>query len=201
MQQGQSSQATVTQQPAPVSDAEQEINIDLLRRLDEAAASNVTLSNLLRLTAQGEASESQVETLKLFIQELAEITASNSSYPPPNAAPYLSQQAPPVTIQDFDLIVQFSEDRLNQWLFPRGPVYFEEVTASSEDSTRAPDFLVHTCIPFNKAMLSPHSSPQIATIRLKSPPAALIDTLRRWVGSEDQMEQHRQRLERMVRGY
>jgi hypothetical protein len=113
-------------------------------------------------------------------------------------------------VKPFDLVIEFAENPSERWIFPREHVVCERLLDSTNIDA-AYDILISTCVPFTAGAsahdgisaeskqggLSPQD-PQLVTFRLKRAPIAVWDTVSRWAGGEEIMEQNRKFLEGLV---
>ncbi|PFH54877.1 hypothetical protein AMATHDRAFT_134605 [Amanita thiersii Skay4041] len=188
----------------------------LINQVNTAASSNPILANLLQLAAAGKATPDQLKTLGLLIQSLASpdaaaiasgaVAQTQTTNQMPSSLPVTR---PPV--KPFDIVIEFHELPNERWLFPRGPATCERILDSSATDA-AYDTILTTCIPFEKPtsendlptidQLESNISkgaakpvtPQVVKFRLKKAPLAVWDTLRRWMGSEQDMNKHQEYL-------
>ena len=72
---------------------EPEVTPALIARVNEAAATNPTLHNLLQIAAAGDASMDQLRTLGFFIQQLAAVQQQQAQAQPPPSTSFLGAQA------------------------------------------------------------------------------------------------------------
>ncbi|KAF5384881.1 hypothetical protein D9615_001315 [Tricholomella constricta] len=192
----------------------------LINQVNSAASSNPTLANLLQLAAAGMATPEQLKTLGLLIQSLA--TSESTQVLPPSlaASPALpplpttssapaATVSPPAPIKEFDLVFEFRESSSERWIFPRGLVTCERVMDSpTTDATS--HTVIKTCLPFSQAntLVNPGTeqpspadakkeAPQVVSFCLKRTPFSVWDTISRWAGGEQKMEQSRLKLEAM----
>ncbi|KAJ7225264.1 hypothetical protein GGX14DRAFT_349087 [Mycena pura] len=175
----------------------------LINRVNAAAASNPTLANLLQVAAAGRASAEQLKTLGLLIQSLAVpesaqalLSAANLSNSSATAQSH--SQAPTTTVKDFDLVLQYYETSYERWILPRGPVICEKV-ADTRTVELAYDIALTLALQLPQAQGSTSTTdkppPQVVTIRLKRPPPAIWETIWRWVGGEEKLNENRTILE------
>jgi hypothetical protein len=181
----------------------------LINRVNTAASANPTLSNLLQLAAAGHASPDQLKTLGLLIQSLANMEELSVATQQPLTAVDHYQRPPPV--KDFDLVLEFREAPAERWVFPRVPVYGERKSIPSTTNA-SHDILLTMCIPFDVAKnaafdvsqqpnleSSTESSVQhVVTLCLKEAPAAIWDTIYRWIGGEDKLKSNKTQLDSLV---
>ncbi|KAJ7596636.1 hypothetical protein C8J56DRAFT_773286, partial [Mycena floridula] len=160
-----------SQNPTPLT-----LSSTLISQINEAATNNPSLSNLLQLAAQGEATTDQLETIGIFIKSLAQAAASTPLSPP---------------VKEFDLVIEFSEAPSNRWLIPRGPVFYE---------TQIDDVIITTRIPFPERpdSISKDTPPQVTTFCLKRSSLALRDTVIRWAGDQKKMANSRKILDQIA---
>ena len=110
-------------------------------------------------------------------------------------------------VKEFDLVLEFREMPTDRWVFPRGPVVYEKAMDEVNiiSSLSGCDALVKTILPFNtpigssfsaattqalSATTSPIEKPfHIVTFRVRKTPLALWDTLSRWAGGKEKMQQ------------
>lgn len=188
----------------------------LINQVNAAASSNPILANLLQLAAGGKATADQLKTLGLLIQSLA--TPENTQLVPPSALaaapiqpplPAISQAPlpPALPIKEFDLVIEFREAPSERWIFPRGPVTCERVL----DPLASYNILITAALPFPKVNeLSPvvdqaspvvpeDESPQVVTFCLRRTPSTIWDTVSRWAGNEQKMQENKKILDALVR--
>ncbi|KIM70186.1 hypothetical protein SCLCIDRAFT_6461 [Scleroderma citrinum Foug A] len=181
----------------------------LVTQVNQAAASNPTLANLLQLAVAGKASADQLKTLGLLIQSLADSPATEANVaqsstgpaqpkaqPDPNtttapAAPQYQLQPP----REFDLVLEFKEVPTDRWTFPRGPAKCEFISMPGFSGAFG-DVLLTTVLPFTSASAQPGTigseatseaqsvAKRIVTFRFKSASTAVWDTVSRWIGSQ-----------------
>lgn len=192
----------------------------LINQVNSAASSNPTLANLLQLAAAGLATPDQLKTLGLLIQSLA-YSESAHPVPPPLTATQLPALAPssvitpPIApVKEFDLVLEFRESPNERWVFPRGLVTCER-TASEPAVNALCRAVIKTCLPFPKPAEPEPSSvsgeavplagpailePQLVTFILERTPLAIWDTMSRWAGDQEKLQQNKMKLDAMV-GY
>ncbi|KAG6911621.1 hypothetical protein DXG01_011924 [Tephrocybe rancida] len=193
----------------------------LINQVNSAASSNPTLANLLQLAAAGLATPEQLKTLGLLIQSLA--TSESTQPVPPSLAespvlpplPTLPMAAPPVApVKEFDLVLEFRENPVERWVFPRGLVTCERTTNSPATHALSRT-VIKACLPFPKpkplyhaAPLpeqpppanSPDDAPQVVTFVMDKTPLAVWDTISRWAGNQENLQQNRAKLEAIKPG-
>ncbi|KAF7436546.1 hypothetical protein PC9H_003379 [Pleurotus ostreatus] len=198
-----SAPAAAASQPAPLLSSLTSTTVTpaLIHQVNSAASTNPTLANLLQLAASGKASPNQLKTLGLLIQSLA--AASGTPY---QSTPTTDPPAPPVPtptppVKEFDLVIEFPECPYDRFLFPREHVVCERMTDAATPLSSYQDILIAVPIPFanstnTTATTNPAITPasQISTMRIKSAPAMLWDTISRWVGGEESLARNRQFL-------
>ncbi|KAG6840918.1 hypothetical protein C0991_003260 [Blastosporella zonata] len=189
----------------------------LINQVNSAASSNPTLANLLQLAAAGHASPEQLKTLGLLIQSLA---TSEATQPIPPSLP-ASSSLPPLPIlpstpaatvsvapvKEFDLVLEFRENPIDRWIFPRGVVTCER-TIDLPATHALSRTVIKACLPFSKPKISvstaseqPHpvnsldEVPQVAIFTLERTPLAVWDTISRWVGSPEKLQLNKTKLE------
>ncbi|KAJ7651741.1 hypothetical protein DFH06DRAFT_1207994 [Mycena polygramma] len=161
----------------------------LINQVNAAAASSPTLSNLLQLAAAGKGNAEQLKTLGILIQSLA--TAESPETAAANLMQSSAQPSPsvaPTTVKEFDLVLQYHETSYEKWILPRGPVICEKV-ADKRSSDLSYDIVLTMA-------LQPPTAAQklirsVVTIRLKCPPPAVWETIWRWVGGEEKINENR----------
>ncbi|KAI6112512.1 hypothetical protein EDD16DRAFT_1169420 [Pisolithus croceorrhizus] len=177
----------------------------LVSQVNQAAASNPTLANLLQLAVAGKASPDQLKTLGLLIQSLASSPSATvdstqpSTDPAPSKAhadsgtptlPTTSQYQLQTPTRDFDLVLEFRENPADRWTFPRGPSKCEFVTLPGISGAFG-DIILTTAIPFTalnatqgvEGVSETQTIPkQVVAFRFKSAGSAVWDTISRWVG-------------------
>ncbi|KAK7465352.1 hypothetical protein VKT23_005331 [Stygiomarasmius scandens] len=153
----------------------------LINKVNDAAASNPTLSNLLQVAAAGKANDDQLKTLGLLIQSLPQVSTHAANAVPP---------------REFDLVLEFREALSERWILPRGTSACERNTDSSADACDI-TLTCHTTLnrPASNGETSTHvpqNDPQLFTLKFNKAPVAVWDTLLRWVGGE---QKNRENLE------
>ncbi|KAJ7040400.1 hypothetical protein C8F04DRAFT_1083467, partial [Mycena alexandri] len=197
---GLGGQAPVMQHTSPLLSSLSSVTSitpNLINQVNAAAASNPTLANLLQIAAAGRATAEQLKTLGLLIQSLAspessEAISAANSMPSSSAQPH-RPVAPTPSVKEFDLVFQYYEASHERWILPRVPVICEKVA-----DARAPGLTYD--IVLTLALPSPRvtpTSPQIVTIRLRRPPPAIWETIWRWVGGEEKLNENRSILDNL----
>ncbi|KAI5997992.1 hypothetical protein EDD15DRAFT_2363825 [Pisolithus albus] len=179
----------------------------LVSQVNQAAASNPTLANLLQLAVAGKASPDQLKTLGLLIQSLASSpsAAVDSTQPSTDPArstaradsvtptlPTTSQYQLQTPTRDFDLVLEFRENPADRWTFPRGPSKCEFVTLPGISGPFG-DVILTTAVPFTalnaaagqgaEGVSETQTIPkQVIAFRFRSAGSAVWDTISRWVG-------------------
>ncbi|KAF9269929.1 hypothetical protein L218DRAFT_1071438 [Marasmius fiardii PR-910] len=198
------------------------ITPEVVNRVNSAAATNPTLANLLQLAAAGKASDGQLKTLGLLIQSLATTPPiyqipGMAAMPQPSTVPmtYLmhmvaassqtpitstsSTPVPQVPVQQehsFDVVIEFRENNTERWLLPRG---IASVVCSLETPTA---ITVTASLPFSKSKttsltaLTEDAEDHLIELELTNAPLAILESLRRWAGGEDRIEENRGMLNR-----
>lgn len=199
-----STSAAAVPQPAPLLSSLTSTTVTpaLIHQVNSAASTNPTLANLLQLAASGKASPNQLKTLGLLIQSLA--AANGTQYSATTPAP--PNPAPTLPVKEFDLVIEFPECPYDRFLFPREHVVCERMTNAAAPLSSYQDILIAAAIPFatpanTTAAANPTVTPasHISTMRIKSAPAMLWDTISRWVGGEETLARNRQFLSQIVR--
>ncbi|KAJ6621152.1 hypothetical protein B0H10DRAFT_1790444, partial [Mycena sp. CBHHK59/15] len=173
----------------------------LINQVNSAAASNPTLANLLQLAAAGKASPEQLKTLGLLIQSLAVPESSEALTSAANLMKSTPQAYPSAftdtSVKDFDLVFQFQETSYERWILPRGPVICEKV-ADTRTTEFAYDIVLTLALQLPGLSQGPpevantdKSASQVVSIRLKRPPPAIWETIWRWVGGEEKLNENR----------
>ncbi|KAG5644621.1 hypothetical protein DXG03_008099 [Asterophora parasitica] len=186
----------------------------LINQVNSAASSNPTLANLLQLAAAGMATPDQLKTLGILIQSLA--TAENTQGLPPAlaATPALPPlptapsapvvPPPPAPIKEFDLVLEFRESPSERWIFPRGLLTCERTRGCPATGVTTDIVIViKACLPFTQTNTpenpdteqSPVGKNEVVTFCIQRTSAAVWDTVSRWAGNEEKMEQNRLKLE------
>lgn len=212
--------------PSIDSSALASVSPALINQVNSAASSNPILANLLQAAAGGNATDEQLKTLGLLIQSLASRdSAANSSSQATQQQPSTSLPSsllvtqPPV--KPFDVVIEFCEMPNERWLFPRGPRVCERIL-DKVTTDAAYDVDITTCIPFAKApdattsstsatadqpvaetesQQKPEKTPYAVKLTLKKAPFTVWDTLRRWVGDEQEMSKHKEYLQNLVSSF
>ncbi|KAG5353659.1 hypothetical protein C0989_003796 [Termitomyces sp. Mn162] len=186
----------------------------LINQVNSAASSNPTLANLLQLAAAGLATSDQLKTLGLLIQSLA-TSEINQAVPSSLAAtptlPPLPTVTPIAPVKEFDLVLEFRENPNERWVFPRGLVTCERTTKlpAVNASSRT---VIKTCLPSSNLVtpeiipmpgqagpsVSPMVEvPQVVTFILEKTPLAVWDTISRWAGNQEKMQENKVKLDAM----
>ncbi|OCB87909.1 hypothetical protein A7U60_g5046 [Sanghuangporus baumii] len=170
----------------------------LIARVNEAAATNPTLHNLLQIAAAGDASIDQLRTLGFFIQQLAAVQqqqAQSTSSPttnflgtqqttPQSAFMQAANYSPPHVIpKKHDLILEFRENHTERFLVPREIVACEQEIQPSQ--TFRKDIVLYTFVPFLNDEIkfrasSSTSSRTPTVIRFLNVSDAIWETIRGW---------------------
>ncbi|KAI6047967.1 hypothetical protein EDC04DRAFT_39613 [Pisolithus marmoratus] len=177
----------------------------LVAQVNQAAASNPTLANLLQLAVAGKASADQLKTLGLLIQSLAGSPSAAVDTAEPSTdhtqskaraesgtptLPTTSQYQLQPPTKEFDLVLEFRENSIDRWTFPRGPTKCEFVTLPGISGPFG-DIILTTTVPFTfpsagqgaEGVSEIQTVPkQVVTFRFKSASSAVWDTVSRWVG-------------------
>ncbi|KAF8078855.1 hypothetical protein FPV67DRAFT_1663531 [Lyophyllum atratum] len=193
----------------------------LINQVNSAASSNPILANLLQLAAAGLATPEQLKTLGLLIQSLATSESSqvgtpslatSSTIPPlpsaPSATPTVTPPSP-APVKEFDLVLEFRESPSERWVFPRGLVTCQRIMDTPINDATS-HTVIKASVPFQKATTprnltteqtppddSDREVPQTVVFHLKKTPLAVWDTISRWAGNEQKMEQNRLKLEEL----
>ncbi|KAG6862140.1 hypothetical protein C0995_004222 [Termitomyces sp. Mi166 len=192
----------------------------LINQVNTAASSNPTLANLLQLAAAGLATPDQLKTLGLLIQSLATSEGTQPVLPPtvtPALPPLPTMTPASVTtpqiapVKEFDLVLEFRENPNERWVFPRGLVTCERTTNLPAVNALSRT-VMKVCLPFPKPVASeavpvpgeagPSISPtveepQVATLILERTPLAVWDTISRWAGNQEKLQQNKIKLDAM----
>lgn len=176
----------------------------LVAQVNQAAASNPTLANLLQLAVAGKASPDQLKTLGLLIQSLASSPSAAVDATQPSidftqskaradsgtpALPTTSQYQLQPPTRDFDLVLEFRENLIDRWTFPRGPSKCEFVSLPGISGSFG-DIILTTAVPFTfpnaqsvEGVPEVETTPkQVVSFRFKSASSAVWDTISRWAG-------------------
>ncbi|KAG1885460.1 hypothetical protein F4604DRAFT_1918160 [Suillus subluteus] len=190
----------------------------LINQVNVAALSNPTLANLLQLAASGNASMDQLKNLGVTIQQLASSSGVNldassmQSAQAQNTATAVANGAaspihPVYQTKDFDIVIEFRECPTDRWIFPRGPAVgnFTPVPGSMGSYG---EITLSTRVPFEQRTEVVLESQPDGQIRSKTPEprevvtftftgagAPVWDSILRWIGSEDKLEENRKILE------
>jgi len=211
----------------PALNAVTTITPNLINQVNLAASSNPILANLVQLAAAGKATAEQLKTLGLLIQSLASTeSAQLASLPISQSQPdeTLLVKSPSgiqdattsnSPVKEFDLVIEFREMPSERWLFPRGPVVYEKAVENDNDHdiiNTAYDTVIKTILPFDntssaaasgapplKGSLPIDDSRHVATFRLRKTPSRIWDTISRWAGSEEKVQQSQKIFDALVR--
>ncbi|KAI6031409.1 hypothetical protein BKA83DRAFT_671263 [Pisolithus microcarpus] len=145
----------------------------LVSQVNQAAASNPTLANLLQLAVAGKASPDQLKTLGLLIQSLASSPSAAVDSTQPSTDPTRSTA-------HFDLVLEFRENPADRWTFPRGPSKCEFVTLPGISGPFG-DIILTTAGAEGVSEIQTIPR-QVIAFRFKSAGSAVWDTISRWVG-------------------
>ncbi|KAL5494945.1 hypothetical protein ACEPAI_407 [Sanghuangporus weigelae] len=174
----------------------------LIARVNEAAATNPTLHNLLQIAAAGDASIDQLRTLGFFIQQLAAVQQQQAQSTSSSTTNFLgAQRTTPqsafmqaanyspshVISKKHDLILEFRENHIERFLVPREIVACEQEIQPSQ--TFRKDIVLYTFVPFlnNEIKFKSGSSTSSRTptvIRFLNVSDAIWETIRGWVNEE-----------------
>ena len=186
--------------------------------MNSAASSNPILANLLQLAAAGLATSDQLKTLGLLIQSLA--SSENTQSVPGSLSTLDGLQAIPsgattaqvsstAPVRPFDLVIEFHETSYERWIFPRGPVTYERIPLD----TSSFDTILKARLPFgrNRTLDAPATDPllqddfeesaQVVAFRAINTPLSLWDTITRWAGDQQRMEESKRILAAIVKLY
>ncbi|KAG1783491.1 hypothetical protein EV702DRAFT_1053863 [Suillus placidus] len=190
----------------------------LINQVNAAALSNPTLANLLQLAASGNASMDQLKNLGVTIQQLASSSGVNldassmqSAQAQNTATAVANGAALPIQsvyqTKDFDIVIEFRECPTDRWIFPRGPAAgnFTPVPGSMGSygditlSTRVP-FEQRTCVvlesqPDGQVRSKTPEPQEVVTFIFTGAGAPVWDSISRWIGSEEKLEENRKILE------
>ncbi|KAG1754848.1 uncharacterized protein EDB91DRAFT_1095847 [Suillus paluster] len=187
----------------------------LINQVNVAALSNPTLANLLQLAASGNASMDQLKNLGVTIQQLASSSgvsldaSSMQSTQAQNTATAVatgtaSYNQPVYQTKDFDIVIEFRECPTDRWIFPRGPAVgnFTPVPGSMGSYG---EVTLSTRVPFEQrpkvaleAQPDGQETPEaqeVVTFLFTGAGAPVWDSISRWIGSEDKVEENRKILE------
>ncbi|KAJ8516137.1 hypothetical protein ONZ45_g6519 [Pleurotus djamor] len=195
----------------------------LINQVNTAASTNPTLANLLQLAATGRATPDQLKTLGLLIQSLATVGSMNPSLEPGS----LQQPVRPFDLVlefpecPYDRFLfprcqvvceRMSNNTLSTYqdILIAAPIPFStETDASAPSTTAAPVPTTTTSTTTTTATATatatattatpPPVPPclQVATMRIKSAPVTLWETLSKWMGDEETVSRNRQYLSRL----
>ncbi|KAG6821411.1 hypothetical protein H0H93_014208 [Arthromyces matolae] len=177
----------------------------LINQVNAAASSNPTLANLLQLAAGGLATPDQLKTLGLLIQSLAEASQS-TAFQSPTPSSILTPSIPPV--KEFDLVLEFRENTTERWVFPRTTVTCQR-TQNSHTTHSLSQIVIKACVPFSTTSLpattpeqvSSPEEPQVVTFTLEHASLTVWDTISRWAGSQETLQQNKKPIEHVYLGY
>lgn len=213
------SQKTAAAAAAPLLsslDSSVTITPNLISQVNVAASSNPTLANLLQLAATGKALPEQLKTLGLLIQSLAGSIGTGGASPDPTGVASTSGQPQPditsrsttpasavalTPAKEFDLVIEFSENPSDRWIFPRSPIVIENVP-----QVGGMDILLTTGLPFSKQPLpgsgnhtqNEEAFEELVTFCFAKASPDIWSCLSRWAGAQDQMEITRKAFQRLV---
>jgi len=193
----------------------------LINQVNAAALSNPTLANLIQLAASGNASLDQLKNLGLTIQQLASSSGlSLDAYSTPSTAhttqaqnrattsesSTMSSTQPVYQTKDFDIVIEFRESSTDRWIFPRGPAVADFTPVPGSMGSYG-EITLSTRLPFEQeTKVAPESQPdgdvrsktpeprEVVTFRFTSAGAAVWDSVLRWIGPQDKVEENRKIL-------
>lgn len=186
----------------------------LINQVNAAAQSNPTLANLIQLAASGNASLDQLKNLGLTIQQLASSSGlSLDAYSIPSTTQAQNTATAVATsamssyhTKDFDIVIEFRESPTDRWIFPRGPAIanFTPVPGSMGSygeitlSTRLPFEQQTKVVPESQLEGdAPSKTPgtqELVTFRFTGAGAAVWDSVLRWIGPQDKVDENRKIL-------
>ncbi|KAG0707502.1 hypothetical protein DFH29DRAFT_994938 [Suillus ampliporus] len=190
----------------------------LINQVNAAALSNPTLANLLQLAASGNASMDQLKNLGVTIQQLASSSGVNldassmQSTQAQNTATAVahgtaSSNQPVYQTKDFDIVIEFRECPTDRWIFPRGPAVgnftpvpgsmgsYGEITLSTRVPFEQRPKVVLESQPDGQARSKTPEPQEVVTFLFTGAGAAVWDSILRWIGPEDKVEENRKILE------
>jgi hypothetical protein len=172
---------------------------ELVNRVNEAAAINPHLSDLIQAVATGCATPDQLRSLGVLIQSIPPTsTPAPDAIRQPTLPNYGSSQNAASAIHsradhEFDIVLEFREKSSTRWIFPRKPAICERIPSQSE---RNDDIRVTTVIhPQSESSQQEH----VVTFRFTNPPQDLWELLQRWSGGEEDMQKNETALRDIVR--
>jgi hypothetical protein len=190
----------------------------LINQVNAAALSNPTLANLIQLAASGNASLDQLKNLGLTIQQLASSSGlSLDAYSMPSAThaqntatavatSAVSSIRPAYHTKDFDIVIEFRESPTDRWIFPRGPAISNFIPVTGSMGSYG-EITLSTRLPFEQqTKVAPESQPEadaqpktpeaqeVVTFRFTGAGAAVWDSILRWIGPQDKVEENRKIL-------
>ena len=196
---------------------------ELINKVNYAASTTPALARLLRAAASGIATADEIRTLGYLIQSLATMDTDSAGSLPPSPLPeqqptsgvstgaayYKSYPTVP-PIREFDLVLEFSEAPSERWLFPRVPVCAQK-SPSTVNGYATYDIKLTAIVPFppahyDKTETSTLVEPTVVDLSLQyaqqlhldGAPAAVWDTINRWLGSEDKLKINKDAIDRLV---
>ena len=196
---------------------------ELINKVNYAASTTPALARLLRAAASGIATADEIRTLGYLIQSLATMDTdpAGSSSPSPlleqqptfgvsTATAYYKSYPTVPPVREFDLVLEFNEAPSERWLFPRVPVYVEK-SPSTVHGYATYDIKLTTIVPFPPAnydktetSTTDASSSVDLTLQhaqqfnLDGAPAAVWDTINRWLGGEEKVRANKEAIDRLV---
>ncbi|EJD03633.1 uncharacterized protein FOMMEDRAFT_27563 [Fomitiporia mediterranea MF3/22] len=201
--QASSSASVPSDLPPPLPEPSLDVTPALIAQVNEAAATNPTLHNLLQIAAAGEASMDQLRTLGFFIQSLAAAQQQapvlmppttnflgNQPATPTSAFAQASQYSPPHTApKKSALVLEFRENHTERFIVPREIIACEQEIPNTE--TFRKDIVFYTFVPFLndeakfKAFLASNKADGTpSVIRFLGVSDALWESIRNWVNEE-----------------
>ncbi|KAG2076862.1 hypothetical protein BDR04DRAFT_1227612 [Suillus decipiens] len=190
----------------------------LINQVNTAALSNPTLANLLQLAASGNASMDQLKTLGVTIQQLASSSGVNldassmQSAQAQNTATAVANGAalpiqPVYQTKDFDIVIEFRECPADRWIFPRSPAVgnftpepgsmgsYGKITLSTRVPFEQRTKVVLESQPDGQVRSKTPEPQEVVTFMFTGAGAPVWDSILRWIGSEDKLEENRKILE------
>ncbi|KAG2156658.1 uncharacterized protein EDB93DRAFT_925795 [Suillus bovinus] len=215
----QGSSSTPLLSPLPNSPS---IPPTLINQVNAAALSNPTLAHLLHLAASGNASMDQLKNLGVTIQQLASSSgvdlgaSSMQSAQAQNTATAVANGAaspiqPVYQTKDFDIVIEFRECPTDRWIFPRG-LAVGNFTPLPGSMGSCGEITLSTRVPFEQRTKVVLESQPDGQVQPKAPEpqevvtfiftgagAPVWDSILRWIGSEEKLEENRKILESIIK--
>ena len=193
-----------------------DVSPSLITKVNEAAATNPTLQNLLSVAASGVASIDQLKTLGVFIQTLASQKTLNGqdrdhalahpSGPLLSSSPsagsvsillfilqtdsrFVRTALPQALTKSTDIVLEFRENATERFILPR-EIEVCKRHCQGPDSTGTFDVILYSFVPFGESTSGNSKNPLV--LRLIMASDSLWGSISRWVNPEAKLEHAQQ---------